>query len=72
MLLVAQSRIVIYAQDALKFKKKENSFTKTPEWLSILCDPRTPHSSLHIRITVNIMFSFPLYNVIYFSFFYRT
>ena len=66
MLLVAQSRIVIYAQDALKFKKKENSFTKTPEWLSIPCDPRTPHSSLHIRITVNIMFSFPLYNVIFF------
>ena len=50
MLLVVQSRIVIYAQDALKLnKRKENWFT-TPEWVSKPRAPRTPHSSLDFLI----------------------
>ena len=68
MLLVVQSRIVIHAQDALKFKKKW--FTKMAEWSSKPRAPRNPHSSLYIRITnVNIMSLVSLYIMLFFLYF---
>ena len=52
-------------------KKKEKWFIKMAEWLSKPRAPRTPHSSLHIRINnVNIMSLVFLYISFFLCFFF--